>query len=166
MERPSAQNPSPKPATAYSCLRCFNRRVKCDKQQPCSACIRHDAECVFRVPPPPRRRKQRAQEEILLERLKRYETLLNQSGINPTSITGDLQVSKHAKPESRLEPPITETSQLHIADPTNEPERAFTKSKLLFDQAHQGCTKFVDKWVILLCHYVPAEISEAICGLA
>ncbi|KAF4455895.1 fungal Zn binuclear cluster domain-containing [Fusarium albosuccineum] len=34
------------------CLRCKERRVKCDEQRPCSACIRHDVCCSLGGSPP------------------------------------------------------------------------------------------------------------------
>ncbi|KIV95466.1 hypothetical protein PV10_03120 [Exophiala mesophila] len=66
----------------FSCLRCFERKVKCDKQSPCSNCTRSKAECTFRIPPPSRRRKKKPAEEALLERLKQYEALLQSKGIH------------------------------------------------------------------------------------
>ncbi|KAJ6157419.1 hypothetical protein N7470_005011 [Penicillium chermesinum] len=50
MDRPE----TPKP---YSCVICHKRKVKCDRQEPCSNCSKANAECVYRPPPPPRRRK-------------------------------------------------------------------------------------------------------------
>ncbi|KAJ5999041.1 hypothetical protein N7451_006851 [Penicillium sp. IBT 35674x] len=45
---------SPKP---YSCVVCHNRKVKCDRKEPCSNCAKANVECLYRSPPPPRRRK-------------------------------------------------------------------------------------------------------------
>lgn len=45
---------SPKP---YSCVVCHNRKVKCDRKEPCSNCSKANVECIYRPPPPPRRRK-------------------------------------------------------------------------------------------------------------
>lgn len=70
-----------KPTKAFSCIRCFERKVKCDKENPCSNCVKSRVECVFRTPPAPRRRKKRPQEEILLARLKQCEDLLRSKGI-------------------------------------------------------------------------------------
>src|SRR6185295_2295972 len=43
----------------YSCSLCKQRKVKCDKKQPCSACLKSGAECVAVVPLPPRRGKRK-----------------------------------------------------------------------------------------------------------
>ncbi|KAJ5594400.1 uncharacterized protein N7459_000608 [Penicillium hispanicum] len=41
----------------YSCVICHKRKVKCDRQEPCSNCAKANAECIYQPPPPPRRRK-------------------------------------------------------------------------------------------------------------
>jgi hypothetical protein len=75
MEEPSpetqdkAQSPSKgdkgeKPVKAFSCLRCFERKVKCDKNHPCANCTKSNVECIFRIPSAPRRKKKRATEEV------------------------------------------------------------------------------------------------------
>lgn len=69
-------------AKAFSCIRCFERKVKCDKQNPCANCIKSNVECIFRIPPAPRRKKKRPQDELLLARLKKCEDLLKSKGID------------------------------------------------------------------------------------
>jgi hypothetical protein len=76
-----------KPEKAYSCVRCFDRKVKCNKQIPCTACTKAGVECVFRQPAPPRRRKKRTQEELLLARLRKCEDLLKSHGLSPDSVS-------------------------------------------------------------------------------
>lgn len=73
----------------YSCVRCFERKVKCDKQHPCAACLRSNTECVFRIPSAPRRRRKRTQEELLQARLQHYESLLRANGISPDAVSPD-----------------------------------------------------------------------------
>ncbi|EXJ54503.1 hypothetical protein A1O7_09843 [Cladophialophora yegresii CBS 114405] len=87
---------------AFSCIRCFERKVKCDKQSPCSNCVKSNIECIFRVPPAPRRRRKRTQEDLLLARLKKCEELLKSKGIdidNPDTVPG---------PASLESPPLTQ----------------------------------------------------------
>jgi hypothetical protein len=79
---PSKPGASKKPEKAFSCVRCFDRKVKCTKQIPCPACTRAGVECVFRQPAAPRRRKKKSQEELLLARLRRCEDILKIHGIN------------------------------------------------------------------------------------
>ncbi|EEA25625.1 conserved hypothetical protein [Talaromyces marneffei ATCC 18224] len=65
-----------------SCILCRKRKVKCDRKYPCSNCIRANAECIFRESIPARHHKRRA-EHALLSRLRHYESLLRQHGIDP-----------------------------------------------------------------------------------
>jgi Fungal specific transcription factor domain/Fungal Zn(2)-Cys(6) binuclear cluster domain len=83
----STPGTSKKPEKAYSCVRCFDRKVKCNKQIPCTACTKTGVECVFRQPAPPRRRKKRTQEELLLARLRKCEDLLKSHGLSPDSVS-------------------------------------------------------------------------------
>ena len=49
---------------AFSCLRCFERKVKCDKTHPCANCVKSNVDCHFRIPSAPRRKKKRGTEEM------------------------------------------------------------------------------------------------------
>lgn len=86
---PSMEPPNPQPDLAAmkltrgtSCVVCQQRKVRCDKQKPCSNCVKAGVECRVVPPLPPRRRKKRLQERDLLERLKKYEDLLREHNIN------------------------------------------------------------------------------------
>ncbi len=76
-----------------SCTSCQQRKVKCDKRQPtCTSCARHRASCVYVAPAKSQRKRKKSSEEELLDRLNRYESLLETHGIpldglNPTSAT-------------------------------------------------------------------------------
>ena len=73
----------------FSCLKCQQRKVKCDRRDPCSTCSKTRVECVFRAPAPPRRRKRKISSEgDLLARLKRYEELLKGYGVSIDSNDG------------------------------------------------------------------------------
>ncbi|MCJ1249200.1 hypothetical protein MMC30_006423 [Trapelia coarctata] len=63
-----------------SCILCKQRKVKCDRKDPCSNCNRARVECIFRAPAPPKRRKKKEPEVNLVARLKRYEELLKDYG--------------------------------------------------------------------------------------
>jgi hypothetical protein len=89
------------PHRAFTCIRCFERKVKCDKLDPCSNCVKSKVECVFRVPPTPRRRKKRPPEAALLARLKRYEELLKSNGIDVEGA--------HSPPASSTVSPLSPT---------------------------------------------------------
>ncbi|KIW14844.1 hypothetical protein PV08_07629 [Exophiala spinifera] len=100
--------PLERPAKAFSCIRCFERKVKCDKQHPCSNCSKSQVECTFRVPPAPRRRKKRLQEDVLLERLRKCELLLKAKGLslddgpgehNPSSLSSPTDPASTGEPD-------------------------------------------------------------------
>ncbi|KAI9659947.1 MAG: hypothetical protein M1821_001299 [Bathelium mastoideum] len=74
----------------YACVLCSQRKIKCDKLQPCSRCVKSRAECIYRAPDPPKRRKRKEPDsnEELRSQLQEYERLLKQAGINVKSATG------------------------------------------------------------------------------
>jgi hypothetical protein len=81
----SASAPKP-PATTdglhkYSCVSCHKRKVKCDRQEPCGYCSRHDDQCVYQEPLPPRKRRREAEStEDLRRKLEHYQALARQNG--------------------------------------------------------------------------------------
>jgi hypothetical protein len=78
---PPLAPPSPKITRGHSCILCQQRKVKCDRQKPCSNCIKARAECVPSAPTVPRRRRRKFTEQDLASRLRRYEHLLKKNGI-------------------------------------------------------------------------------------
>lgn len=57
--------------------------VKCDRQKPCSACIKHSVDCIFNpVQPPKKKKKKRVKVNVLTDRLRQYEALLQEQGID------------------------------------------------------------------------------------
>lgn len=64
-----------------SCTFCRQRKVKCDRQQPCSTCVRacHGPRCVY--PPGPGRATKQSRKILnseLVDRLSRLETIIRQ----------------------------------------------------------------------------------------
>ncbi|KAF2232447.1 hypothetical protein EV356DRAFT_560437 [Viridothelium virens] len=103
MSTPGDQSASASPAVAnpsnsaneqatqsFACVLCSQRKIKCDRVQPCSRCVKSRAECVYRAPDPPKRRKRKEPEgdEELRGRLHDYERLLKQAGIEVKNVTG------------------------------------------------------------------------------
>lgn len=74
-----------------SCVLCQQRKVRCDKNKPCSNCVKANVECRVVPPQPPRRRKKRLHEKDLVERLKKYEDLLRDNGVKFDSLDHDLR---------------------------------------------------------------------------
>lgn len=57
----------------HPCVLCQQRKVKCDRNEPCNNCTKTRLECVPASTLPPRKRKRRFPEAELLARLRRYE---------------------------------------------------------------------------------------------
>lgn len=148
---PSSNGSGAKSATAYSCVRCFDRKVKCSRDPDgCSNCIKSGVDCLYRVPPAPRRRKKRTQEEILKARLDHYEQILRNKGID---IRRE-DIKAEDLPETSPEPvtsnlPQQETQNgsstvLHAAAGGSGcmmPNHSFVNAKLIVDH---GRTRFVE----------------------
>lgn len=126
----------------YSCTRCADRKVKCDRQRPCSNCSKRNLECIFNANPPVRKRQKRAKDQALTDRLKYYEELLHAQGVDPSQLPDTSEYAanrisemaqQNANPELQLQTPSSITS---------DPERCISKSQLLHSE---GKTKFVDK---------------------
>jgi hypothetical protein len=56
-----------------SCVTCRRRKVKCDKESPCSNCVRNRIECIFPGPGRAPRKSRKPPDAELLERLRRLE---------------------------------------------------------------------------------------------
>lgn len=74
-----------------SCVLCQQRKVRCDKNKPCANCVKAKVECKVIPPQPPRRRKKRLQERDLIDRLKKYESLLSENGVKFDPLGQELQ---------------------------------------------------------------------------
>ncbi|KAI9891748.1 MAG: hypothetical protein M1814_002498 [Vezdaea aestivalis] len=124
----------------FACVRCADRKVKCNKQVPCSACIRHNAQCVFRPPKPPRRKRKGPDDELLDERLRRYEALLQERGIYPDQIVG----VAHQEYNHQTNLPDISASTSQLPTPTSivsGAQETIFKPQLLH---RKGGTKLVD----------------------
>ena len=80
---PTALSPPTKisrPQRVLACVLCQQRKVKCDRKFPCSNCKKSRTDCV-QATLATRRRRRRFPERVLLERLRTYESLLRQNGI-------------------------------------------------------------------------------------
>lgn len=100
-----------------SCTLCQQRKVKCDKRQPaCSNCVKHRAICIYVAPSKSQRRKRKTLEEELMDRLKRYESLVQAHGI---SLDDRDLTSPAIQNDSGLEPSKT----LSHKEPASSPEK-------------------------------------------
>lgn len=120
----------------YSCIRCAERKVRCDRQRPCSTCVKHSIECTFKPSQPSRKRQTRVKVQILSDRLRHYETLLQEQGIDLSKLP-DGPISKPrvavGPEESRLQTPSSTES---------EPNQCVNKTQVIHGQ---GRFNFIDK---------------------
>ncbi|KAI0019542.1 fungal-specific transcription factor domain-containing protein [Xylariomycetidae sp. FL0641] len=77
----------------HSCVLCQQRKVRCDKKKPCSNCVKAGVDCRVVPPQPPRRRKKRIPERDLVERLRKYEALLSQNGVEFDALGPDVKIT-------------------------------------------------------------------------
>jgi len=115
--------PAPDPSVmkltrGHSCVLCQQRKVRCDKQKPCANCVKASVECRVVPPLPPRRRKKKPHERDLIDRLRKYEHLLSQHGVNFDPIAQDLRPSDHPDDVADLEQDLSglKTSPSSAAD--------------------------------------------------
>lgn len=72
-----------------SCIRCAHRKVKCDRIDPCSNCVKHSIPCEYREGAPYKRKKKshpEAGSSEVLARLEKYEEILKDLGVDPASV--------------------------------------------------------------------------------
>ncbi|KAF3906851.1 hypothetical protein ABW21_db0203420 [Orbilia brochopaga] len=82
---PETTAPKPRP---FNCIVCKNRKVKCDRQMPCSTCAKLNFECQYIDPGPRKKRKSSSKHENLMQRLNKYEELLKQVESNVRLLDG------------------------------------------------------------------------------
>lgn len=96
-----------------SCVTCRRRKVRCDKQMPCSNCRRAQISCVFpapgRAPRQPRPKdpnappKSSSQREVeLIKRLKKLEGIVEELGSQIEEPTHRLPSSVAASPDTQV----------------------------------------------------------------
>ena len=127
----------------YSCIRCSDRKVRCDRQTPCSNCVKYNFQCIFRELPPPRKKQKRVNRDSLKGRLKRCEALLQKVGVDLNGLPTTSEAGQRS-PGNGSEVPVTEDSlKVPITTSTvSDKERPITTSQLL---QSRGRSKYVDK---------------------
>ncbi|KAK3370618.1 putative C6 transcription factor [Podospora didyma] len=71
-----------------SCIRCHERKVRCDKATPCMTCVRAKVSCRYPGPERTKRRSQKTSSANRLEVLERAVAAINSSPPAGTSATG------------------------------------------------------------------------------
>ncbi|KAI1336205.1 fungal-specific transcription factor domain-containing protein [Xylariaceae sp. FL0016] len=71
----SSSVPAPRIPRILACVLCQSRKIKCDRNQPCSNCVKSNVKCTPSTPAPARKRRRPNQD--LQQRLARCEELLS-----------------------------------------------------------------------------------------
>lgn len=112
LSTPSATPDAPpvhKITRGHSCILCQQRKVRCDRQKPCSNCIKARAECVPSAPTLPRRKRRKLAETDIVGRLKRAEQLLRSHGVRIDDEEADDQPNEGRSLERHEEPVLSMT---------------------------------------------------------
>lgn len=104
----------------HPCVLCQQRKVKCDRADPCANCLKARVECVSPTTLPPRRRKKRFPEAELLARLRKYEDHLRRYGADIDAINRE---GPAAGPPTN---PTVKTSLLDTTSLKPEPIRSLS----------------------------------------
>lgn len=92
-----------------SCIRCHERKVRCNKTAPCSACTKADAQCRYPGPEKTKRRSQRGKQSQLYARLDKLERVLR--GIpEPPRVEEDTDQLDNARSSGEFPPQSEEVS--------------------------------------------------------
>lgn len=141
----------------FSCIRCAERKVKCDRQKPhCSACAKHNVDCNFNASKPTQKKQKRIKVQVLTDQLKRYEDLLIKNGIVPSNTVNDELPDRPSHIQT-----MQEESHQVVSDSTGqEINVSYTASSV---QGHENL-KFVEKWVLSRNINRVTDICAVACG--
>ncbi len=139
METSAPSSSSTSNRATFACTRCAGRKVKCDRQRPCSACVKHNVDCRFNPVQPPRKRYKRVNIQVLTDRLKHCEALLQEQGVDPSKLPdtpSSEQFDQHHKPSQAA--PVVPNTPSSIDSP---PNRSINKTQVVHEK---GRSQFVD----------------------
>lgn len=90
------------PKRILACVRCSSRKLKCDRHHPCGNCSKSRIECISAAVNRPERRR-RFPERQLLDRILRYEALLQQHNIDFESLHSEKATNSSLERNGDLE---------------------------------------------------------------
>lgn len=102
---PSAPYPL-KQKRILACVRCQQRKIKCERKFPCAQCIAAREQCLPATRNRNVRRKRRFPERELLERIRMYEDLLRQNNITFEPLHKDELVIEKSSIDSTDQPSL------------------------------------------------------------
>jgi hypothetical protein len=84
-------------AKNYACLPCRQRKIKCDRQIPCSHCVKSKKECSFVPPTRGKRKRLKPSKDELRAKIARYEELLKAQGADLQAVQGGIAATGSAR---------------------------------------------------------------------
>ncbi|KAI1437371.1 fungal-specific transcription factor domain-containing protein [Xylaria sp. CBS 124048] len=134
------------PAKVFACVHCQHRKIRCDRMQPCSSCVRANVACQPSTPTSAPRRRRLNQD--VLDRLARCEELLRRyadgqssRGPDPAATTADDDEGVRRE----LDPPSA------VGGEGKAPENVFKKPTGKVVQ-EDGSAQFMDDFVKISFH--------------
>lgn len=133
----------------YSCLACRQRKVKCDRRDPCSNCTKSEKRCSFVPPVRGKRKVTKSRKEGLHAKVRRYEELLKSYGAPIESAeheaenedeTSDVDVS--IKPDVEM----AESPKLDSGDLDNRAAPEEIRPKFVM---RDGSSRYFERCVII-----------------
>lgn len=116
-----------------SCIECQKRKVKCDKRIPCTSCTQRGVDCHPAAVDPNKPRKKRFAERVLLDRIRKYEALLEAAGIDKDEDTSQFDAQAVTRKRPRLSSTSSTSSSVSgsscsngKSSPTTPPPRTVT----------------------------------------
>lgn len=129
----------------FSCLQCRQRKVKCDRRNPCSNCARATAQCSFVPPVRGTRKMERIPKEGLHAKLRRYEEMLKSYGakIEPSDTDSNNVSDVEA----------VSVSDVRVLNQDDEPAKKSSSGPFTFDESktklisNNGSSRYFDRYV-------------------
>lgn len=125
----------------FSCLACRQRKIKCNRQDPCLNCKRSGSQCNFIPPVRGKPKRKKTPTEGLHARLKRYEELLKSYGamIEPSE-------TYHAPPVSDSNVNINDDTEYQRATGAGSFPVGYNKSRSRL-VSQNGSSRYFERYV-------------------
>ncbi|KAI1174491.1 fungal-specific transcription factor domain-containing protein [Nemania sp. FL0916] len=147
----TAAAPHPKPTKILACVHCQYRKIKCDRQQPCSNCVKAKIACKPSVPAPPHKRRRPNQD--LLERLARCEQLLKQyadGNVPPAQMESALAAAGQGVGSSSRSGNQAAVASTPALNAGNEAKQAISPTGKVVEM--DGNVRFMDNYIRISFH--------------
>ncbi|KAI1478015.1 putative C6 transcription factor [Daldinia eschscholtzii] len=140
---------------SYSCVICRQRKVKCDRRNPCSNCVKAEKPCNFVAPVRGKRKRTKPPKESLHARLKRFEELLKSYGakLEPSDEVDDSDLESVSHPDDEM----ARSRSLSHSEPFFKSEE--DKPKLI---TKEGTSRYFDitPWASIGDEFQHPEVGE------